>query len=40
VDLWEGSHEVEVRRGSARAHERFELTAEVTHWTYAVTSVP
>jgi len=40
VELWEGWHEVEVRRAGARAHERFELTSEVTRWTYAVTPTP
>lgn len=40
VELWEGAHEVEVRRGAARAHERFELTSEVTRWTYDVTPSP
>jgi hypothetical protein len=40
VELWEGWHEVEVRRGGARAHERFELTPEVTRWTYDVTPTP
>ncbi len=40
VELWEGWHEVEVRRAGARAHERFELTSEVTRWTYAVNPMP
>ncbi len=40
VELWEGWHEVEVRRAGARAHERFELTSEVTRWTYDVTPTP
>jgi hypothetical protein len=40
VELWEGWHEVEVRRAGARAHERFELTNEVTRWTYDVTPTP
>jgi len=40
IELWEGWHEVEVRRAGARAHERFELTSDVTRWTYAVTPTP
>ena len=40
IDLWEGWHNVEVRRGAARAHERFELTPTQTTWTYAVTPTP
>jgi hypothetical protein len=40
VELWEGWHEVEARRGGARAHERRELTAENSPWTYVVTPTP
>lgn len=40
VELWEGWHEVEIRRGEARAHERFELTSAITHWTYTATATP
>jgi hypothetical protein len=40
VDLWEGWHEVEGRRGAAgRVKERFELTALVTKYTYAITPI-
>ncbi|HET6438330.1 MAG TPA: PEGA domain-containing protein [Anaeromyxobacter sp.] len=40
VELWEGWHEVEARRGTVRVHERFEISAGNTHQTYTVTPTP
>ncbi|HYD43436.1 MAG TPA: PEGA domain-containing protein [Anaeromyxobacter sp.] len=40
VELWEGWHEVEARRGAARVKQRFQLTSVVTRWTYDVTPTP
>jgi hypothetical protein len=39
LQLWEGRHRIEVRRGAARLQERFELAPGET-WTYAVTPTP
>jgi hypothetical protein len=36
LDLWEGRHRIEVRRGDARVQERFELEPGAS-WTYTVT---
>ncbi|HET6436836.1 MAG TPA: hypothetical protein VFG59_02155 [Anaeromyxobacter sp.] len=40
VQLPQGWHEVEVRRGEGRLHERFKLTPETNRFTYAVTPSP
>jgi hypothetical protein len=40
VELWEGWHEVEARRGTARVGERFQLSAAVTSWRYVVSPTP
>ena len=40
VELWEGWHEVEARRGTARVGERFQLSATVTSWRYVVSPTP
>ena len=37
LDLWEGGHEDEARRGPDKVKERFELTPLVTKWTFNVT---
>jgi hypothetical protein len=40
VELWEGWHQVEARRGQARVKQRFQLSSTVTTWTYDVTPTP